>query len=54
MITMTQILHKHPPALSIRAGKLARQLIQSEGLQAEQVDIVPGAAGGPKGSGFKV
>ena len=43
MITMTQILQKHPPALSIRAGKLARQLIQSEGLQADQVDIVPGA-----------
>lgn len=53
MITMTQILHKHPPALSIRAGKLARQLIQSEGLQAEQVDIVPGAAGGPKGIGIQ-
>lgn len=50
---MTQILHKHPPALSIRAGKLARQLIQSEGLQAEQVDIVPGAAGGPKGIGIQ-
>ncbi len=53
MITMTQILQKHPPALSIRAGKLARQLIQSEGLQAEQVDIVPGAAGGPKGIGIQ-
>ncbi len=54
MITMTQILHKHPPALSIRAGKLARQLIQSEGLQAEQVDIVPVPQVGPKASGFKV
>ncbi|MEG1092812.1 MAG: patatin-like phospholipase family protein, partial [Acinetobacter sp.] len=50
---MTQILHKRAPALQIRVGRLARQLIQSEGLQAEQVDIVPGAAGGPKGIGIQ-
>lgn len=50
---MTQILHRHPPALNIRAGQLARQIIQNEGLHAAQVDTVPGAAGGPKGIGIQ-
>lgn len=50
---MTQILQRHPPALTIRAGHLARDLILKEGLQPEQVDIVPGAAGGPKGIGIQ-
>ncbi len=50
---MTQILNKRPPALTIRAGALARQLIEQEGLQASQVDIIPGAAGGPKGIGIQ-
>lgn len=50
---MTQILKKHAPALTIRAGRLARDLILKEGLQPEQVDIVPGAAGGPKGIGIQ-
>lgn len=50
---MTQILHKRPASLNIRAGKLARQLIEKEGLQANFVDIVPGAAGGPKGIGIQ-
>ncbi len=50
---MTQILQKRPASLSIRAGKLARQLIEKEGLQANFVDIVPGAAGGPKGIGIQ-
>lgn len=40
-----------PLPSSIRAGHLARQLIEQEGLHAQQVDIVPGAAGGPKGIG---
>ena len=31
---MTQILQKRAPALSIRAGALARQLIEKQGLQA--------------------
>jgi hypothetical protein len=50
---MTQILQKRPASLNIRAGKLARQLIEKEGLQANFVDIVPGAAGGPKGIGIQ-
>ncbi|OTG85693.1 hypothetical protein B9T31_11065 [Acinetobacter sp. ANC 4558] len=50
---MTQILKKHAPSLNIRAGHLAKQLIQKEGLNAAQVDIVPGAAGGPKGLGIQ-
>ncbi|OTG64553.1 hypothetical protein B9T29_00810 [Acinetobacter sp. ANC 3903] len=50
---MTQILQKRPPALNIRAGHLARQLIEKDGLLAQQVDIIPGAAGGPKGIGIQ-
>ena len=50
---MTQILQKRAPALNLRAGTLARQLIEKEGLQASAVDIVPGAAGGPKGIGIQ-
>ena len=50
---MTQILHKRAPALNIRAGHLARQLIEQEGLHAQHVDIIPGAAGGPKGIGIQ-
>ncbi|WP_180182588.1 patatin-like phospholipase family protein [Acinetobacter sp. YH01020] len=50
---MTQILQKRPPALNIRAGHLARQLLEQEGLNAAQVDILPGAAGGPKGIGIQ-
>ena len=50
---MTQILQKRPPSLTIRAGHLARQLIEKEGLQASFVDTIPGAAGGPKGIGIQ-
>lgn len=50
---MIQILQKRPPSLNIRAGHLARQLIEQDGLQAAQVDIIPGAAGGPKGIGIQ-
>lgn len=49
---MTQILQKRPAALTIQAGSLAKQLIQKEGLQAHHVDMIPGAAGGPKGIGL--
>ena len=49
---MTQILQKRPAALTIQAGSLAKQLIQKEGLQAHLVDMIPGAAGGPKGIGL--
>lgn len=48
-----QILPKRAPALTIRAGHLARELILKEGLQPAQVDIIPGAAGGPKGIGIQ-
>lgn len=50
---MTQIMQKRAPALNLRAGHLARQLIEKEGLQASFVDIIPGAAGGPKGIGIQ-
>ena len=49
---MTQILQKRPSSISIRAGSLAKQLIEKEGFYANQVDIIPGAAGGPKGIGL--
>ena len=49
---MTQILYKKPHSLKIQAGTLAKQLIQKEGLQAHHVDMIPGAAGGPKGIGL--
>src|SRR5690606_12660985 len=50
---MIHILQKRTPALTIRAGHLARDLILKEGLQPAQVDIIPGAAGGPKGIGIQ-
>src|SRR5690606_36711397 len=50
---MVQILQKRAPALTIRAGHLARELILKEGFQPERVDIVPGAADGPKGLGIQ-
>ena len=50
---MTQILKRHPPALSIKVGHLAKQRIANEGLHAEQIKIIPGAAGGPKGLGLQ-
>lgn len=49
---MTQILQKRPSSITLRAGSLAKQLIENEGLYAHQVDTIPGAAGGPKGIGL--
>ena len=49
---MTQILYRKPSSLKIQAGSLAKQLIEKEGLDAGQVDMIPGAAGGPKGIGL--
>jgi hypothetical protein len=40
------------PALTIRAGPRALARIRAEGLDAAMVEIVPGAAGGPKGLGI--
>ncbi|KAA8733725.1 patatin-like phospholipase family protein [Acinetobacter qingfengensis] len=50
---MTYILHKKSPALHLHAGHLAKQLIEQQGLQAKHIDMLPGAAGGPKGLGLK-
>ncbi|ANF80891.1 hypothetical protein A3K93_00960 [Acinetobacter sp. NCu2D-2] len=50
---MTQILKRKANSLNIRAGHLARELILKDGLQPAQVDIIPGAAGGPKGIGIQ-
>ena len=50
---MTQILKRRTSSLTIRAGHLAKEIIQKEGLSAHQVDTVPGAAGGPKGLGIQ-
>ncbi|MBC9250291.1 hypothetical protein A9179_08415 [Pseudomonas alcaligenes] len=41
------------PALSLRAGKRAIARIREHGLQAGDVDTLPGAAGGPKGLGIQ-
>ena len=37
------------PALRIYAGPLARQAIEKHGLAPQDIGVVPGAAGGPKG-----
>lgn len=50
---MTQIIFKSQPVLDIRVGHIARELILKEGLQAQHVDVIPGAAGGPKGIGIQ-
>lgn len=50
---MTSILKKTAPSLTLRAGKLAREKIQQDGFYAQDVDILPGAAGGPKGIGLQ-
>ena len=39
-------------ALVVRAGPRAMSLIRAQGLDPAQVEIVPGAAGGPKGLGI--
>ena len=49
---MNYILKQSAPALTLRAGHLAKQHILKNGLAAKDVDIIPGAAGGPKGIGI--
>src|SRR4051812_49221217 len=39
-------------ALTVRAGPRARERILRDGLDAAMVELVPGAAGGPKGLGI--
>lgn len=46
-------IHSKSPALTLRAGARALSRIRQQGLQAADVDIVPGAAGGPKGLGIQ-
>ena len=43
---------KKPAALRIQAGAEALAHIRQHGLQASDIDIIPGAAGGPKGIGL--
>ena len=38
--------------LTIRAGPRALERIRSSGLNAADIEIIPGAAGGPKGLGI--
>ena len=46
LISCFQLRHMH--ALTLRAGPDAIHLLRERGLRAEDVDIVPGASGGPK------
>lgn len=43
----------HSPVLNIRVGALAKQHLLQHGLNAGDIDIIPGAAGGPKGLGLQ-
>ena len=45
-------IHSRAPALTLRAGTDAIAHLREYGLRAEDVDIVPGAAGGPKALGI--
>ncbi len=45
-------IHTSAPALTLRAGHEAIAHLREHGLQPEHVDIVPGAAGGPKALGI--
>lgn len=45
-------IHTSSPALAIRAGREAIAHLREHGLQPEHVDIIPGAAGGPKALGI--
>jgi hypothetical protein len=42
------ITRSHPSDLTLRAGARALELIRDEGLRPERVDVLAGAAGGPK------
>ncbi len=53
MINVAQTHSSNPfSSLNIRAGAKALAHIQQHGLRAQDVSIVPGAAGGPKGLGL--
>ncbi|MBD9483815.1 patatin-like phospholipase family protein [Pseudomonas sp. PDM14] len=46
-------IHIKSPALTLRAGKRALARIREQGLRPEDVGVLPGAAGGPKGLGIQ-
>lgn len=46
-------IHIKSPALTLRAGKRAMARIREHGLGPQDVGILPGAAGGPKGLGIQ-
>jgi hypothetical protein len=46
-------IHIKSPALTIKAGHSALRRIQRDGLQPQDVGIIPGAAGGPKPLGIQ-
>ncbi|MGH8440649.1 MAG: patatin-like phospholipase family protein, partial [Pseudomonas sp.] len=45
-------IHIKYPALTLKAGSRALQRIRERGLQAADVGVLPGAAGGPKALGI--
>lgn len=45
-------IHTRELALTVRAGAEARERIRMRGLRADDVTVLPGAAGGPKGVGI--
>ncbi|EKF73834.1 hypothetical protein A11A3_11513 [Alcanivorax hongdengensis A-11-3] len=45
-------IHTREPALTLRAGSEALTHLREHGLRAADVDIIPGAAGGPKALGI--
>jgi len=45
-------IHTREPALVLRAGAQAREHLLEQGLRAEHISVVPGAAGGPKALGI--
>ncbi|WP_336174662.1 patatin-like phospholipase family protein [Alloalcanivorax xenomutans] len=45
-------IHTREPALILRAGDEAIAHIREHGLRAEDIEVLPGAAGGPKGIGI--
>lgn len=50
--TVLAYIHHKTSALTIRAGHEAFTHIRQNGLQPQDIDIIPGAAGGPKGIGL--
>lgn len=49
---MHSILKKSASPLTLKAGHIAKAHILQQGLSAQDVDTLPGAAGGPKGIGI--